>query len=232
MPVVDWPNLGTIDVPDGADMGKVAAAAKRIVPTTTLATLLGGNSANYAPAAYADPKDSVPDSFPLTQKVATRVINDPSQEPYDTGSRKIETLRGYGGNYEPHNGPYGTINVNAAAGGHDPIVIPHETGHAIWNELNGNPQAQANWMLVHSKNLQDNKALGNYIYSDNPSHSFADAFATYATSPDKLQKLFPEVYDYFKNLTGFEYSRKQPPATRQRHYAPPPGMVNAAEVGK
>ena len=89
------------------------------------------------------------------------------------------------------------------------IITPHETGHAVYHELPENTPSwlyerdngvKQNWNDLHYKHLANNKALGNYQYANDPSHSFADAFATWVVNPAMLKNTFPEIYDYFGRL--------------------------------
>lgn len=44
--------------------------------------------------------------------------------------------------------------------------------------------------------------------SEGPEHMFADLFGQYVGQPELLKARHPEVYEFFKNLTKMEYSRR------------------------
>lgn len=93
----------------------------------------------------------------------------------------------------------------------NPYILTHEVGHSIWRNSEGiSPEQKSAWQDLHMGQLkQTNRPMFSSVhrYKGSPSHSFADAFAFYANSPGAMQQSYPELYNYFRDLLGFEYSR-------------------------
>jgi len=92
----------------------------------------------------------------------------------------------------------------------------HEAGHAIWSQ-DLDPATQNAWTQLHQKALQEYNArpkAGQYAnvpsyalrYPNDPSHSFADAWSQYSTSPERFKKENPEAYSMLMKASGFEYA--------------------------
>lgn len=155
------------------------------------------------------PQDYMPDTMPKTKTVTSTVVPRKAIDP-DPNS----TVRVYGGDYGD-----GTIRTISPEGyGLDNNTnqhlanrtTAHEAGHAMYQQ-DLSPQQQSDWANIHKTILSSNSRYLEAVskYPGDPSHSFAEAFGEYATEPQNMQKNNPDAYNYFKTLTGFEYSRKR-----------------------
>ncbi len=100
MPVLDWPDLGVIDVPEGADMAKVAEAAKRFVRTTktaptpqpmTSAQMIGGTGLKAQPL---QPAQTLQGAIPPDARLRAQTETDKLRRYRDTIGRMIAPLVG------------------------------------------------------------------------------------------------------------------------------------------
>ena len=90
-------------------------------------------------------------------------------------------------------------------------VLAHETGHALqYTHDDAVMAAMGRWKTLHEAQLsgeqRPNTAILRYRYS--PNHSFAEAFRQYATDGSNLQASDPDIYNFFRDMLGFEYSRE------------------------
>lgn len=195
----------------------------------------GSNAPNLTPKAPAaptaksmapqqlwqmQPQDIVPDSMPSAKTVPATVVPVQELNPHFDPNAIV------GGRYSP-DGPGGTHRIRITdpnayqmgdqldqhMGNH---AAAHEAGHAMYNQDLSDDQKQT-WTNIHNKVLSDYqktndpRVLMNAVsqFPKDPAHSFAEAFGDYATEPQDMQKRNPDAYNFFKNLTGFEYSRKR-----------------------
>ena len=187
---------------------------------TQLLTLLGNGPGDTPNDFYGKLLPNIiPDTFPLAQNtpVSYAPLLPPDVGEYDTKAKNITVqslamLNAVKKAYGTTNTPLENTQDASAVSG----VLTHEAAHAIWDkDLDSNTSykdqygqaPKAAWNMVHANNLADNKALGDYAYKNDPSHSFADAFSLYTVNPERLKNTFPDIYNYFAKLTGFEYSR-------------------------
>lgn len=161
-------------------------------------------------------QDWIPDSFPVTQQVPIVQTLKDLTNPTFAGEYANQIIR-----MNPEKSKYSPSEVAS-----------HEAGHSIWHNDIDDTHRDA-WKLLHkyvldkwekgkakaeSMNLQPTqqefwKVSGPlpqaiHKYSTNPSHSFAEAYADYVKWPTLLKDDSPEVYDFLRRLSGFEYSRK------------------------
>jgi hypothetical protein len=149
------------------------------------------------------PREWIPDMFSRAQQVRSS-ITPGFQGPAGGDIQGI---------YDP---PTSSILLKA-----QPLLPPaevagHEAGHAIYlRDLT--PQQQAQWAQLHrgALDLYHRTAnLRNIVrsvarYPSDPPHSFAETYGMYVNSPQELQKQSPDIYNFIRNLSGFEYSRRK-----------------------
>jgi hypothetical protein len=92
-----------------------------------------------------------------------------------------------------------------------PTTPSHEVGHAIYGD---SPEVQAPWTGEKYRQWQGLIARhmntpGNVLFDADPNESFARTWSWYVTSPQALQNKYPDVYNFMKNLSGFEYTRRK-----------------------
>jgi hypothetical protein len=177
--------------------------------------------------------DWIPDVFSNTQQVP--VVQTKSLSEYRTRTVNNPLLMGNYARlgYDP-DAPYIQVRPPNVPGqypsdyNNPSHTAAHEAGHAIWYQ-DLTPQNKEDWTVIHSQYIQDWKnavarwkrtndpkdlgiARPSFMtrYMNDPAHSFADAYGMYVAQPQQLQKESPQAYNFFRNLTGFEYRRPGP----------------------
>ena len=110
--------------------------------------------------------------------------------------------------------PYIVLSPNEGTQPGDTLTIAHEYGHAGYRQDVAEPD-QMEWDKIHNRYLDLAKTrkldlsqipFPILYYSDNTSESFATAFSDYVTG--RLNPaVFPDIYNYFRRLTGRDYSK-------------------------
>lgn len=164
------------------------------------------NILNIGTLPQHQPREWIPDIYPQAQQAQSSIVSHIPVPP-DPGGGEVS------GHYFPETN---TINILSGARIPAPHIAGHEAGHAIYiNDLA--PQQQADWNALHYRALRQMRATRDprtYVpsiirYMDDPAHSFADAYGMYVNDPQTLQSHSPEVYNFIRNMSGFEYSRKR-----------------------
>lgn len=90
--------------------------------------------------------------------------------------------------------------------GFSDFTLAHEAGHAVWHhDLSRRRQAQ--WRLIHKTHPCMTAVV---VYPDDPQHSFAEAFAGYVVQPMRMFQDEPDVYLWFRDVSGTEFLGRQP----------------------
>lgn len=157
------------------------------------------------------PMDVLPDAFPVAQKTNVGVNQSKVK------ARDSEALGYYAGRpfnldaYRSGARESEATDPNpmiwlGSANNHDTKM--HELGHSIWyNDMH--PDTQNAWSALHQAELKRSDGpLFFQVYSNSPSHSFAEAWNYYSTAPTTLQSLSPATYAFLRNLSKFEYTRR------------------------
>lgn len=105
-------------------------------------------------------------------------------------------------------------------------ILPHEVGHAMWDDLP--PLIQKQWETIHSQQVahmddlvpdqtQPGRMYRGKIadpafrqYSDDPSHSWAQAVGEFVGSPEEMQQRSPYIYNWMRSVFGREFKRRTP----------------------
>lgn len=136
----------------------------------------------------------------------------PNPSPMSTSVKYSNDMLPYeGGYYRPDNN---TITINSSPDrdsmfkqGH---VLSHEVGHSLWE--NTLPEDIKNqWTHIHTNmfnNLNFDPPGLLDQYRDDPSHSFAEAFALYAYYPEQFKAFNPRIYNWMKSAIGREYIKR------------------------
>lgn len=149
--------------------------------------------------AYGEPYDKNPYYHP------TRLNGEDYQGyPYSTPSTISEMDRA--AKYDNAQTPqeYNQIIHTSKASSHDPWVVYHELGHAVWYQ-NLTQHERERWATIHDRytSLPEGKqprAISDY--EDDSSHSFASAFSDYINDKNGLSKKYPDIAGYFNGLSS------------------------------
>lgn len=161
----------------------------------------------------AMPAEMTPDAFPNAQQTVYSM----NQQPINDAERQVgmSALGLYTGKqYSLDQGTYSQPQVflRPNAGGDTKV---HEVGHSIFRD-DLTPDQQTAW-LNFAKANKDKYPLNIYDYG--PTEGFAASWSDYANNPEYLQKTSPEIYNYLKNLAGFEFAR-HPQLNKERMQNP------------
>lgn len=168
-----------------------------------------------SPDMYGPLSEVIPDTFPNTQRVPLYVARFGEKGFYDpTQTGEKTRTNGVLGSYNPFSGQTikeikdtskplklsPAVKIHNAAR-NDKATVGHEAGHSIY--IHDIP-SESRYVFDE---LNRKTSITEYG-PDDPAHAFAELYGMYVANPEYLQKKAPEIYNFIRNLAGFEYSRK------------------------